>query len=126
MIFDRIRKDQKLKLAALFAFAASTPFAALPREEPEVAEFRILAQHYDKHPHLMSERQFARFADLYKQLRNQPQAQGVLNGSGFCAHGGGNGTGGAAGGATAAVCPITRRRMAEGDMSHLLAITHWV
>ncbi len=125
MLFDSIRNSRRLKLAVLFSFAASAPLQGLPRENPEITELRLLANEYGARGPLISPAKFERFTELMSRLRDQPGASGALSGAGLCAHGSGGSSGGIAG-AAAGACPVQRRRIAKGDLSHLLAINHWV
>lgn len=125
MLFDSIRTSRRLKLAVLFSFAASAPLQGLPRENPEITELRLLANEYGARGPFISPAKFERFTELMARLHDQPGASGALSGAGLCAHGSGGSSGGIAGTATAA-CPIQRRRVAKGDLSHLLVINHWV
>lgn len=126
MLFDSIRKNRPLKLAVLFSFAATAPIASMPRESAQVSELRILTAEYTEHGPLMSRARFERFSDLMKQIGDQPEASRILGAAGFCGHAsGGSGGGAPAGSGAAAVCPVHRRRVAKGDMSHLLAMDHW-
>lgn len=125
MLFDSIRNSRKIKLAVLFGFAAAAPLQGLPRENPEITELRMLADEYGERGPMISPAKFERFTELMERLRDQPGASGALSGAGLCAHGSGGSSGGIAG-AAAAACPIQRRRIAKGDLSHLLAINHWI
>lgn len=125
MLFDSIRNNRNLKLAVLFGFAAAAPLQGLPRENPEITELRMLATEYGEHGPLISQSKFERFTELMERLRDQPGAAGALSGAGLCAHGSGGSSGGVAGSAAAA-CPLQRRKIAKGDLSHLLVFNHWV
>lgn len=127
MLFDSIRNSRSLKLAVLFGFAATAPINGMPRENPQVTELRMLASEYTAQGPLMSRPRFERFSDLMKTLGDQPEASRILGAAGICGHAsGGSGGGAPAGSGAAAVCPVHRRRIAKGDLSHLLAINHWV
>lgn len=126
MLFDSIRNSRNLKLAVLFGFAAAAPMQGLPRENPEITELRLLATEYGQRGPLISQSKFARFTELMERLRDQPGAAGALSGAGLCAHGSGGSSGGGTAGPAAAACPLQRRRVAKGDLSHLLVFNHWV
>lgn len=127
MIFDHIRQSRGLKLAALFGFAAASATSTLPRETPEALELRILTAEYTKQGPLMATDRFERFNILYKQARGSgdPALLSALSSGGFCVHSSGSSSGGSSGSGFVS-CPSLRRRIAKGDMGHLLAVKHWL
>ena len=126
MLFDTLRRNRPLKLAALFGFAAANASMGLPREAPALTELRYLSQTFAQNGTL-SPALYMRMTALSSQLSDNQTARDILINTGvMCGHA--SGSGGSSGGITGAICPAERRRRrrAAGDLSHLLVFHPWV
>jgi hypothetical protein len=127
MLFHRIRQSQSLQLTALLCFSASAATAPAGRESREQQELRSLTVEYARQGPLIAVEKFERFLALREALAQKKSGDTRALPSLGCAHGGsGGGSSGSGATATAIGCPMQRRRLASGDMSHLLVIRHWV
>lgn len=121
MLFHTLRQP-RLKLTALFGMAAALGLGnILPPETAQQRELRQLAADYGP---LMSPARRQAFERLLTQNRDTAAGQQAAFSAGLCAHGAGGGT--AAAGAGIAACPLRRRQKIRGDLSHLLAMHHWL
>lgn len=124
MLFDLLRHS-RTRLAAAFTFGAALGLnGLLPPEDAQSRQLRQLAAEYNTNAAFMPPARREAFLRLMRQERETPAGQMAAATAGLCAHGaGGTAT---TGGAAMTACPVQRRRRLQGDMSHLLAMHHWI